>query len=99
MKHLDEMAARGIEYRGQLQQQNTPISEEACGIGYDLLKNTPPEDQEAGGTSPKWREQVREAYMKACLSGQAAPKPDPSGIGAVSPSPYGSAVPSASPSA
>lgn len=93
MTFLDQMSAKGIEYRGQLQKQGTDPSEQACGIGFDLLKPDIPSDQDGGDATPAWRAQVREAYMKSCLTGAARPKPDPSGVKAVTPVPFGSKSP------
>jgi hypothetical protein len=102
MAFLDQMSTKGIEYRGQLQKQGTEPSEKACSIGFSLLKPDIPSDVDGGGVSQGWRDQVREAYMKSCMTGQPRPKPDPSGVKAVTPVPFGSESPStsaASPSA
>lgn len=98
MKFLDTMSQKGIEYRGQLQKQGTEPSEKACGIGYDLLQADPPADETSEYVSDAWRAQVREAYMKACLTGAPRPKPDPSGVKAVTPVPFTSpSAPTGSP--
>jgi len=34
----------------------------------------PPPDEDGGEVTPKWDAQVREAYMKSCLTGKAAAK-------------------------
>jgi hypothetical protein len=100
MSFLDEMSSRGIEYRQQLQQQGTQPSEDACDKGWGLLDADPPSDREGGGWTPEWKDQTREAYIKGCLTGAARPKPDPSGVDAVTPVPYGSErTPSIAPSA
>ena len=93
MSFLDEMSTKGIEYRKQLQKQGTEPSEKACDDGYVLLDPNIPDDSDGGGTTPKWRDQVREAYIKSCLTGEARPKPDPSGVKAVTPVPHRSTTP------
>jgi hypothetical protein len=98
MAFLDRMSSSGIKYRGQLQQQGTDPSDKACGIGYDLLKPNIPNDED-GNISIEWTNQVREAYVKACLTGKPRPKPDPSGIKAVSPVPFSSSETPAAPGA
>jgi hypothetical protein len=86
MKFLDDMSKKGIEYRGQLHQQGTEPSDTACKTGYYLLKADPPADDYMGPT-PTWLAQVEEAYVKSCMTGAPRPKPDPSGIKAVTPVP------------
>lgn len=87
MAYLDKMTNAGIAYRVDLLRQGTPVSEQACSIGYGLLNPDPPPDMEDGTLTDVWRKQVREAYMKGCLTGQPRPKPEPSGVDAVSPVP------------
>lgn len=96
MKHLDYVAAKGVAYRGQLHKQGTQPSEESCTTGWNLLQDAPPLDGDFGGVSPKWKGQVAEAFVKSCMTGQPRPKPDPSGVGAVTAVPFSS--PSAAPS-
>ena len=93
MKFLDEMSTKGIEYRGQLQQQNTPPDEAACKIGWRLLDADVPYDTDEGGVTPEWKAEVQEAYVKSCITGEALPKPDPSGVSARTPVPFSSAAP------
>lgn len=84
MKHLDQVSQRGIDYRDQLRAQDTDPSREACAIGYDLLQDAPPADQDGMvSTTDKWREQVKEAYVKSCMTGELKPKPDVDGVNAV----------------
>ncbi|WP_157632373.1 hypothetical protein [Salinispora pacifica] len=84
MRHLDEVSAKGIAYRGQLYEQDTEPSREACTIGYDLLKNTPPYDRDGPDSISKaWSDQVKEAYIKSCMTGELKPKPDVDGVDAV----------------
>lgn len=90
MKHLDYMTEAGITYRRELLRQGTPISEEACDTGHTLLDANVPSDGD-GMASRGWRAQSKEAYMKGCLTGSPRPKPDPSGVDAVTPVPHGSA--------
>lgn len=92
MTFLDDMSSKGIAYRKDLQKQGTAPSETACGDGYDLLQPAIPFDAPSGA-SPKWQDQVKEAYLKACMTGQPRPKPEPSGIKAVTPVPHGSETP------
>ncbi|WP_146228116.1 hypothetical protein [Micromonospora sp. S4605] len=100
MKYLDEIAQKGIDYRAKLYEQKTEPSTEACKIGFDLLKANPPQDQDGGGTSSKWKEQVEEAYIKSCVTGELKPKPDVEGVDAVTPVPVTAPPgPSGSPSA
>jgi hypothetical protein len=99
MKFLDQMSEKGVEYRGQLQQQGTELSEQACSDGYELLDPDIPYDTDGDTPSQKWKDQVKEAYMKSCLTGALRPKPDPSGVKAVTPVPHGSEPPSPSASA
>ncbi|MFF0256926.1 hypothetical protein ACFYPW_31075 [Micromonospora zamorensis] len=99
MKYLDEIAQKGIDYRAKLYEQRTEPSGEACKIGFDLLKASPPLDQD-GGSSKKWNDQVEEAYIKSCVTGELKPKPDVEGVDAVTPVPVTvPAGPSGSPSA
>ena len=98
MKFLDEMSTKGIEYRGQLQQQNTQPDEAACKIGWKLLDADIPADQELGHVSPTWAAQSQEAYVKSCMTGQPLPKPDPSGIPARTPVPFQPGAASPAPS-
>ncbi|MFC6015759.1 hypothetical protein ACFP2T_06100 [Plantactinospora solaniradicis] len=93
------MSQKGIEYRGELQKQGTPPSEKACGDGYELLDPDLPRDSNGTSTNRKWQDQVRESYMKACMTGALRPKPDPSGVKAVTPVPHGSVTPSIVPAA
>jgi hypothetical protein len=95
MSFLDEMSTKGIDYRKQLQKQGTEPSEKACSDGYALLDPDIPSDTDGGSVSPTWSDQVREAYLKSCLTGAPRPKPDPSGVKAVTPVPYGSTTPTA----
>ncbi|WP_305784973.1 hypothetical protein [Symbioplanes lichenis] len=95
MKFLDDMSAKGITYRQQLQNQGTDPSEDACGKGWVLLKASIPSD-DSGYVSDEWRAQAEEAYVKSCLTGSARPKPDPSGVEAVTPVPFGSEKPAPS---
>jgi hypothetical protein len=105
-KFLDKVTADGITYRGQLQRQGSQVSEQACGLGYDLRgykeSEIPPDPQQDGPFSEKahqvWLAQVRESYMKGCLTGSPRPKPEPSGVKAVTPVPLGSSAPSGTPS-
>jgi hypothetical protein len=100
MKFLDDISQKGIDYRGKLYDQKTEPSKEACKIGYDLLDPSMPADTETGSTTAKWREQVEEAYIKSCMTGELKPKPDVDGVDAVTPVPVTArpAAPSASPS-
>ena len=82
MKFLDKMSAEGIKYRGQLQQQATPPNKAACEIGWKLLAADPPYDSEGFIRTPEWEAQVQESYIKACITGESLPKPDPSGVNA-----------------
>ncbi len=91
MKHLDEMTEAGIAYRADLLRQGTPISEQACETGHTLLQADIPWDEDGGAVSTEWRNQSKEAYMKGCLTGEPRPKPEPSGVKAVTPVPHGSA--------
>jgi hypothetical protein len=93
MAFLDKVNAEGIKYRQELQRQDTQPSEKACAIGWDLLNPDIPTDVDYGDATPKWRDQVREAYVKGCMTGQERPKPDPSGVQAVTPVPIGSEGP------
>jgi hypothetical protein len=96
MKYLDQASQKGVEYRGKLQEQHTEPSRDACLIGFDLLKADPPADTDGGEVSKTWRDQVQESYVKSCMTGELRPKPDPSGIGAVTPVPISSKSPSLS---
>ncbi len=87
MKFLDDISQKGIDYRTHLYDQQTEPSKEACKIGYDLLDPDLPADTEIGDTSAKWREQVEEAYVKSCMTGELKPKPDVDGVDAVTPVP------------
>lgn len=98
MKFLDEMSTKGIEYRGQLQQQHTAPNEAACKIGWALLKADIPQDLDGVGPSSAWQAQSEEAYVKSCMTGEALPKPDPSGISARTPVPFQSGAAAPSPS-
>ncbi|SNY72869.1 hypothetical protein [Paractinoplanes atraurantiacus] len=93
MKFLDEMAAKGIEYRTQLHAQRTSPDEAACTIGWRLLDADAPSDEEGDFRSEQWRAEVKEAYVKSCMTGEPLPKPDPSGVKARTPVPITSAVP------
>lgn len=84
MAHLDLTAQRGLDYRAKLVKQGTQPSREACTTGYDLVDDNVPDDVEAGGESDTWRKQVAEAFIKSCMTGQPRPKPEPSGVDAVS---------------
>jgi hypothetical protein len=97
MKFLDQMSAEGIKYRGQLQRQQTNPGVKACEIGWNLLNADVPSDIDGGGVSMEWRAQVEEAYVKSCMTGEALPKPDPSGINARTVVPF-SGVPTVGPS-
>lgn len=97
MKFLDDMSARGIEYRTQLQAQNTPPDEAACAIGWRLLDADVPYDEDGGVRSNEWNAEVKEAYIKSCMTGESLPKPDPSGIKARTPVPITSSAASAQP--
>jgi hypothetical protein len=104
MQFLDEMSAKGLEYRSQLQQQGTEPIEEACAKGWTLLQANPPDDtgdDVVSGDSEEWLAQVRESYIKACMTGKPRPKPDPDGVKAVTPVPFttGATTATASPSA
>ncbi|MFI2667580.1 hypothetical protein [Micromonospora carbonacea] len=87
MKYLDGISQHGIDYRVQLFDQKTEPSKEACEIGYDLLKPNPPADDELGTATDTWRDQVKEAYIKSCMTGELKPKPDVDGVDAVTPVP------------
>lgn len=87
MKFLDSISQKGIDYRAQLYDQHTEPSKDACKIGYDLLDPELPADSEVGDTTVKWREQVEEAYIKSCMTGELKPKPDVDGVDAVTPVP------------
>jgi hypothetical protein len=87
MKFLDDMSAKGIEYRTQLQTQRTPPDEAACAIGWRLLDADVPYDQAMAVSSNEWQAEVKEAYIKSCMTGESLPKPDPSGIKARTPVP------------
>lgn len=95
---LDRMTAEGVEYRSELLRQATPISDKACAAGWVLLSPNVPYDEDGPNHSKEWLDQVEEAYMKGCLTGQLRPKPDPSGVKAVTPVPHGSESPLPSPS-
>ncbi len=97
MAFLDDMSARGVEYRTQLHAQKTPPDEAACAIGWRLLDATVPYDQGGGSWSNEWRAEVEEAYIKSCMTGELLPKPDPSGIKARTPVPITSAEAAARP--
>jgi hypothetical protein len=88
MNYLDTMTRDGLTYRTQLQKQGTQPSDAACTIGWNLLQAQPPDDTGSGTPSDTWLAQVKEAYVKACISGEARPKPEPSGINAVTPVPF-----------
>lgn len=88
MKHLDDVTNKGLAYRTQLQKQGTDPTKKACEIGWTLLQDDPPDDGVAGIQTEQWTAQVREAYVKACMTGGHRPKPDPSGIDAVTPVPF-----------
>ncbi len=100
MQFLDEMSAKGIEYRGQLHQQGTEPVEASCSTGWTLLQASVPPDAIANGggayATDEWKAQAKEAYVKACLTGQPRPKPDPEGVKAVTPVPHTSTPPSPS---
>lgn len=87
MKYLDSMAERGVAYRDKLYEQHTEPSKDACKIGYDLVGELPPSDSDAG-ISDEWRAQVEEAFMKSCMTGELKPRPDVSGVDAVTPMPH-----------
>lgn len=88
MKHLDDVTNKGLTYRAQLQKQGTEPTKEACTDGWVLLQDNPPDDVTTGGVTERWQAQIKEAYVKACMTGGARPKPDPSGINAVTPVPF-----------
>lgn len=90
MAFLDEMSVKGIEYRQQLQAQATVPDEAACTIGWGLLKPAIPLDRWDTSPTPQWIAQVKEAYVKSCMTGEPIPKPDVSGIPARTPVPFGS---------
>ncbi len=90
MAFLDRMTEEGIKYRGELLKQGTQISQEACDDGYELLNPNLPYDDSPSYHSPKWEAQVKEAYVKGCLTGLPRPKPEPSGAGAVTVVPHSS---------
>ncbi|MFV2100007.1 hypothetical protein [Micromonospora sp. LOL_024] len=98
MTYLDEVSQQGIDYRTKLQEQNTEPSKEACSIGFDLLQAKPPYDRDGGHVTETWREQVKESYIKSCMTGELRPKPDPSGVDAVTPVPITPQQPPVSPS-
>lgn len=96
-KFLDKATADGITYRGQLQKQGSKVSDPACRIGYDLRDygpdEIPPAPQDQGFSQKQyntWLAQIEEAYVKGCLTGRPRPKPEPSGVNAVTPVPIGS---------
>jgi hypothetical protein len=91
MQYLDDTAKRGVSYRARLQEQGTQPSKEACKLGYEQIKELPPQD-EVGHISEVWRKQVEEAFVKSCMTGELMPKPDPSGVDAVTPSPHPSSA-------
>ncbi len=97
MAFLDKMTEAGITYRTDLLRQGTPISEEACRTGYELLDPDRPYDQTGRFQSEQWKAQIEEAFIKGCVTGRARPKPEPSGVNAVTPVPHGSGTPSGSP--
>lgn len=97
MKFLDKMSAEGLKYRSQLQEQNTNPDAAACEIGWNLLSANIPSDITGAGPSSTWQAQVKEAYVKSCMTGETIPKPDPSGINARTPVPF-SHSPAATPS-
>ncbi|RLP93605.1 hypothetical protein [Micromonospora sp. CV4] len=99
MKYLDEVSQKGIDYRSKLQEQKTEPSKDACTIGFDLLQAKPPTDRDGGIVTDTWRDQVKESYVKSCMTGELRPKPDPSGIDAVTPVPVSAPPPSSLPSA
>ncbi|WP_148307889.1 hypothetical protein [Actinoplanes friuliensis] len=96
-KFLDTVTNDGITYRGQLQKQGSQISEQGCLLGYDLRDygegEIPSAPDDSGLSSEKrktWLGQVKESYVKGCLTGLPRPKPEPSGVKAVTPVPHGS---------
>lgn len=98
MAFLDKMTQAGIEYRTDLLDQGTAISEEACRTGYNLLDPDKPYDDTPRFQTDKWKDQIEEAYIKGCLTGQARPKPEPSWSDVVPVVPHGS-TPSSTPPA
>jgi cytochrome c5 len=91
MQFLDEVTQEGVDYRAALLKQGTEVSEAACRTGWTLLQPDIPYDGDAGDVSKEWKAQVEEAYMKGCLTGKPRPRPEPSGVDAVTPVPHGSA--------
>ncbi|KXK59259.1 hypothetical protein AWW66_25245 [Micromonospora rosaria] len=83
MKFLDDVAQKGIDYRVKLYEQETEPSQEACKIGYGLLKPSAPRDIDGSPPSSEWKAQVEEAYLKSCMTGELKPKPDVEGVDAV----------------
>ncbi len=92
LRFLDRVNAQGIQYRMDLQRQDTQPSKDACEIGWNLLDVDIPSDGD-GNYNEAWEKQVKEAYMKGCLTGQERPRPDVSGVDAVTPVPIGSEGP------
>lgn len=93
-KFLDKMTVAGVAYRQDLLKQGTPVSEGACAIGWDLLNVDIPADGDGAYGNETWNAQPREAYIKGCMTGQPRPKPEPSGVHAVTAVPNSPASPS-----
>jgi len=95
MAFLDEVSKRGIEYRENLRAQKTAPSAAACEIGWKLLDAKVPNDtgDPVAGPTREWEAQAKEGYVKSCMTGEMKPKPDPSGVKAVTPVPIPSVAP------
>ncbi len=93
-KFLDRVSTDGVTYRGQLQKQKTDPSKDACKIGFDLHEYDMPNDLDSFSTSQELKDQIEEAFVRSCMTGETRPKPEPDGVDGVSPVPHGSESPS-----
>lgn len=94
-KFLDRVSADGVTYRQQLLKQHTPPSVAACRIGFDLRDYAIPRDLDGVSTSDVYADQVEEAFIRSCATGEPRPKPEPAGTKGISPVPHQSPTPTA----
>lgn len=93
MKHLDLTAQRGLDYRAKLLKQGTQPSKSACATGWGFVQDNPPNDGDGGGETEEWHTQIAEAFIKSCMTGEPRPRPEPSGVDAVTAVPGAPASP------